>query len=225
MPQTASYPLLWSSDDFNSIPNGRFRVTTGDGVFDFAIYTVQNGSLVDQRIIKVRHSGSRAYKGFGFIMSDGKIKLWRSQSHLANSPGIFAANRLLGFLVSEELCNPVRVRIPPTIYALDAVGTFQIVFQNACIRCNSPLHDRESFWCEYHETAIPDLARDIERDERVMRYESRRARQSEGRSDDLARFRDLSGQQGPIHIRPVTASNVTTTPILPLSENGTGLVR
>lgn len=94
------------------IPNGRYQLREYTGpvaeVIDphnehsmvenhrFQIYTVTRGSLVYKRIIKLYNSNTDQFKGFGFITTDGQIKLWRSHEQFRGANWV----KMARFLVS-----------------------------------------------------------------------------------------------------------------------------
>jgi hypothetical protein len=198
------------------------------------IYTVQNGSLANQRIIKIKAPGTSTYKGFAFVMSDGTMKLWRSHREEMDRPYVNTARVLITTLAND---SDVRSVMTNDSFTYSHSADMYISFKMQCIRCNYSGSLLSTGWCADHSDCISDLRASIQNDERMATYESRRARRNT--------FTAATPSQPPVMVNGwavddrspapgaiIDASTLTIAPlprsVIPpplLSENGTGLVR
>lgn len=245
---TDSFPLLWSSEQTRPIPNGRFTIFSEASslTHHFMIYTVQNGSLKDQRIIKYKPIGSQTYKGFAFLMSDGSVKLWRSQSPLGDTDLFKMAEKFVRYLWDVQLFTSDYISgIAWTANSMNFANSFTITWKNQCVRCNTLIDTGANDTCIMHRDCRLDLRADIEREERLIRYESQRARRgfsnlsmpalSDDEVQDVRTIRGTPIRGNSNHQLPSTESLQPISPLRAqrpdvrrfpiLSENGTGLIR
>lgn len=236
MPSTSNaFAVRWQ-DDSNVLPNGRYVICYSGQCHDYIVYTVQSGTLKDQRIVKYRNSLG-VYRGFANVMSDGTIRIWRSQREFAGSDWM---NLFTAFVSStDENINSLYRRGVLNTYLLGADAT--IDFANRCNRCNAHVVSYTgASWCADHQFCIDELRQEIEYEERAQRYESRRSRQVAAARANLINnntpLREVSYSDSAVlnplsrnatstrrMVRAGSASQVPSTVLL--SENGTGLIR
>jgi hypothetical protein len=234
-----THQLLWSDEDAH-IPNMRFSLFSSNlisnahtpGRLDFAVHTVQDGVLKDHRIVKIKMPGSSTYKGFGFLMSDMNIKVWNSMRDSIDP---------LIVVLAERVCRDYDRDLAVSDFTYQGTD-WQVILQIRCVRCN--IHC-SGYWCSDHAGDRDDLRESIARDEQIQRYASQRARRvvssadlRNGESYDAAARRNavrtsglslapndlaLTNVDPELHSIAVAESNPPRN--LPLSENGTGLIR
>lgn len=139
-------------DDLPGILNGVYTINDGEEHLTYRIHTVQRGSLQGKRIIK-RQTVYGEFEGFGFLATDGTLRVWRRfQEHAAReeryivwaryllqalSSNNYWANNSLQFAVQESInltareANEVSPEPPYT--------TFEIQRSSTCRACNRAL--------------------------------------------------------------------------------------
>lgn len=143
------------------VPNGDYQVQVTEGrqqqgVFDFRIHLVRDGSLRGQRIIKYRREGTSNFRGFAFVTRTGGFRLWTRFASDVDEAYVNAAILLVRAL--GQVDDDLHDTSSPLVWSGEG-RTLRIAWAQRCAVCNNLASNFDTpyvAFCATHRTVVPD---------------------------------------------------------------------